>query len=336
MNEKFIITNLKLNPEKYDSTLDLIKKSFQYSPLEKVEIDFYPLLNKNNSNNLWIVFFENKIVAHMGVKIYNIEINKMIFSIAAIGLICTDQEFQNKGIMKKLFSHVFNTYTDESFFILWSDQIAIYEKFDFHPCLEVFHHSLSIPAKQSSLFKPVILSELNNDDFRQINNLYKKNINEIHISRSDDHWEDLKHITSSTFFIRRDINGTIKSYFIKNKGQDLTNIIHEYRISDATEIDEIRRFGELWSSEEFSDDAHVIFGGLIKINNRYQFSQLISQLTNQIIKIEKIDRTLIHFSMDDLTFSTSHQEFLQGIFGPGRYDELGNIPRLFINGLDSI
>ena len=57
---------------------------------------------------------------------------------------------------------------------------------------------------------------------------------------------------------------------------------------------------------------------------------------NKLIEIHGINDEIVEFSFEKNSFALSHSEFLQGVFGPGQFEELNELSPLYISGLDSI
>lgn len=313
------VTNLYAHPDKYKDTIDLIERSFAYQSPNKFDVDFYPLVSKDNHSNCWIILDDNKVAAHSASINKEIKIKDKTHNIVFIGGVAVDQNHRGKGLSKTLLNKIFTEHTETSLFVLWSDKVDFYKKQNFYPAVELFE----IPQIEGeSSFKKV--------DWANIENLYT-NQNEYRISRNKNDWEEIKKITSTDMYIKES-DGKIVNYFFMNKGQDLTGVIHEY--GNLEDMSEILTHGKLWSSTP-APNAQALFGSLIKIGNQHNFKELILGLTNYKIHISSIGE-LISFSFDSKEFELSMEEFIQGVFGPGRFEELSTQPKLFISGLDSI
>lgn len=324
-------TNLSQSPVYYKDTIKLIEKAFDYSAANKFDIDFYPLMTKSNHSNCHIMIIDDEVVAHIGVLKQNIELNNEVFSIAMYGGIAVSENHRGKGLFKELFQKVLEQYKEAAFHLLWSDQLAMYERFGFYPAIEQIEFNESLEDAES--FIPTKLKELKKQEIEQLNNIYKKT-KELRIKRTLADWEILKNIESADLYIKKE-NDVITNYFFMNKGEDLTGVVYE--IGDFKDIEEINKFGITWSPYDFNNtEVDRLYAGVTKIGNQKIFSKFIHNYTQKMITIHNIDSESVELDFEKNNYTLPIAEFLTGIFGPGRFEELNKIPPLYISGLDSI
>jgi predicted acetyltransferase len=130
------IISLNEEPSFYEATLKLIERSFQYKKPNSFETDFYPLINKENHQNCFIMVDENEnVLAHIGVKKKFLTLKGEKFPIAMLGGIAVDEKFRGEGHFQTLMNDVLaEKRSDVTFFLLWSDMEKLYNKFGFHLC----------------------------------------------------------------------------------------------------------------------------------------------------------------------------------------------------------
>lgn len=324
------LTNLTESPVYYGDTINLIEKSFSYSSDNKFEVDFYPLINKANHSHCHILVVENKVVAHVGVLLKTITLDDNEFKIAMYGGIAVDEEQRGKGYFKKIFLEVLNIYKDNCVHLLWSDKLELYEKFNFHPGIEQIEYNESL--EDAFGFEPSSLKELSQVDLMSMDSIYSSQ-EDIRIDRSINDWKTLSNITSTQLYIKRE-NGIISNYFFIGKGEDLNGVIIE--VGSFKDFEEIKNFGVVWSPEEVSYDGDILYAGVIRIGEHKSFTDFIKTYTDNEIQITNINDEVINFSFEDNNFTLSHSEFITGVFGPSKFDELTNLYPLYISGLDSI
>ena len=328
-----IISTLALAPDREKETLSLIEKCFEYSPENSFAIDFYPLMKKSNHQNCFILIEENKVCAHIACQERSFEINGEQFKVLFLGGICVDPSTQGKGLFRKIYEFVEDQFKDMALMFLWSDKLDLYEKFGYYPVFSQYQYKQT--GNNNSSYSQISFKDLSTSELNQIKSLYNNN-NEIRTARTDEDWDNIAQITSAKLFIKKNAEG-IENYFIKDKGQDLQEIIHEYGKDSSEDIKEISNYGTVWSAKAVEElNPQELFGSLIKIGNPKVFADLVAKYTNSFLEVEKVDQSLVHFKFDDQTMSTSIDEFLQGVFGPGQYQELSGTIPLFICGLDSI
>jgi hypothetical protein len=153
----------------------------------------------------------------------------------------------------------------------------------------------------------------------------------VRLSRDEKHWQELKEITSSDLYLIKSTDEII-NYFMMNKGQDLTSIIHEYGHINDEQLELFSNYGNTWSPSSLKKDSTNLFACLLKMGEVNLFKDFIKEYLN--IEILNIANEInFNFQGDEYTLQT--EEFLQGFFGPGRFKEL-NSPFINISGLDSI
>lgn len=125
----------------------------------------------------------------------------------------------------------------------------------------------------------------------------------------------------------------IVNYFVKSKGADLEGIIHEYGFIDKEQLQCMQNYGTVWSPQKLAP-AQTLFSTVVKPGELSQFNQLIQMLSK--LTVDGISDDLITFQFNQSQVELSHAEFLVGVLGPNRFEELENLPPIFISGLDSI
>lgn len=326
------LTNLAESPVYYDDTIKMIEKSFDYTSDNKFDIDFYPLMNRENHMNCHLIVNDNKVVAHVGVLLKTITIDTKTFNIAMYGGIAVDESERGKGHFKNIFTEVINKYKDNCIHLLWSDHLEMYEKFNFYPAIEQFEYNDSL--EDAFGFEPTTLVQLSQIDIMSLDSIYSSQ-DDIRIDRSIDDWKTLSKITSTQLYIKR-TNGRISNYFFMNKGEDLNGVVIE--VGSFEDFEEIKNFGIVWSPEflDFPYEGDVLYAAVLKIGDETKFKEFISSYTDNEIDITNINNEVIEFRFEGSDFSLSENEFITGVFGPSRFNELEDIFPLYISGLDSI
>ncbi len=325
------ITNLADSPQYQKETLKLIEKSFQYSSPFKFDVDFAPLYNERNFKNCHILLENDEVIGHIGCLQKDIELLSK-HKVNMFGGIVIKDEYRGQGKFNLLFSHVLSLYSEACLSFLWSEKLALYERFHFYPCVNLIHY-LKSEKPFGSNWHETKLASLTSEDLRQLKELYSAS-DEIRISRSEKDWEELALITSARLFIKKQGN-KIKNYFFIDKGQDLTEIIHEYGKIDDHELSEMINIGNVWtpyiSEKNFS--CRELFGSVAKIESANAFKTFLAEFAGAEF-ISQTDQE-ITIKIDDEEFTLKVKDFLPGLFGPGKFTEF-ETPDLFISGLDSI
>jgi predicted N-acetyltransferase YhbS len=330
------ITNLKNAPELLTPTLALIEKAFHYSEGQHFNQDFAPLMAASNRQNCFIFLSENnEVIAHLGVKIREIQ----NLPVAMLGGIAVAEGARGQGVFNQLMTHVLSEFKEEvAFFLLWSDQTKLYTKYGFHLCGRQIE--LNPMGAQNTSFEATKYHLLSKKHQLQIQQLYTSSFSMQYktFERKEENWKEIEEIRSTDLYIRKE-NDEITDYFFKNKGQDLNGIIFEYGSKKDIKkfIPEIRSFGTIWFGQEdfegtdqfqfmLAPGSSKIFGGFIQ---NFTSNQILVRQINQI-------KNEIYFEFNHELLSLDIKEFLEGIFGPNSFQELNELPNLFISGLDSI
>lgn len=335
------VKSLKEKPSYLEKTLQLIENSFNYQSPYSFEIDFAALIDQSNHHNCFVFIDENEnILAHVGVKDRVIKINDTLFTISMLGGIAVDEKHRGQGHFQTLIQDVMaEKRSDTALFLLWSDQEKLYNKFGFHLCGG--QYELSEIKSDIKEFKKTTYSQLSSDHQQQIQNLYQSSFEKTYLTsnRNIEDWKLIEKITSSELFIK-EINGKIISYFFKGKGQDLTDIIHEYGTINeiASVLKEARAFGKVWTGAPFIEDGQEQYQFMSAIGDKKLFADFIRAYTKEIIIVREVNpiKQEVYFDFNGETIVLNSEEFLRGIFGPAPFEELGEIKPIFISGLDSI
>lgn len=322
------LSNLKARPDKFHDTVKLIERSFGYQSPNRFKIDFYPLMKQENRENCHIALDKGEVVAHTGIAKKTFKISDETFGVYFIGGVAVAPSHRGQGLSTLLLENIFRTFPQAAFYALWSEKIDLYRKYAFFPCVELFETPQNVGAASS--FKREEFARLGHKDLERVKLLYKS-CPELRPERSEEEWNDLKSVSSAQFYVKRD-NGEISNYFFKNKGQDLIDVVHEY--GNLKDRGEFAAHGKLWSSLR-CENSTPLFGTLIKIGDFSLFSRFVERYTLGAIALTKLDEA-VRFSFQGSDYKLSTENFLQGLLGPGRFEELGKTPKLFIPGLDSV
>ena len=325
------VTNLHDSPEFREKTLAMIEKSLGYEKENSFQVDFYPLFNESNYKNCHILIEEDKVIGHIGCLSKRFELLNS-HPINMYGGIAIEEGSRGKGYFTNFFQEVLKLSPAACLSFLWSDQLDLYEKFDFYPCIELFHYHKSEDGPSNKWVK-TSLKELSEDQVKQLSSLYQSN-DEIRILRDKKDWETLSNITSTDLYIRTNQN-QIENYFFIHKGQDLKDIIHEYgEINDET-VKELTTMGHVWtpyrSKSHFS--RQELFGSVVRLGDEDLFKKFVKELAGA--DLVNRNESEITVRLDDEEFTLLIKDFLPGLLGPGKFKEF-ETQDLFISGLDSI
>ena len=314
------ITNLKESPQLIEKAKKLIEKSFDYPESESFAVDFYPLYNKDNFQNCFVMEDEGLVLAHIGVRPRSLAGHPILM----IGGIAVEEESRGQGIFKKLFRYVLESHQDVALYLLWSDQLSLYEKFNFYPAGSLYEYDKQQSEHQFSVQK----SCWSTFDLYDLYN----NKSETRLERSTRDWEEIKKISSSKLFLVKK-ESEIVNYFVKDKGADLNGIIHEYGWIDEDQLNVFCNFGKVWSPQKFQS-SRALFGTVLRPGSKIHFQKMIDSLFD--IKVLDFTNDQVSFLFEGKSLKLSLPDFLEGLFGPNKFKELEDSKSIFISGLDSI
>jgi predicted N-acetyltransferase YhbS len=327
------ITTLKENESFFAKTLKLIEKSFGYSSEYSFKEDFYPLINKNNHQNCYIAVDNNEnILGHLGVRLVHIKINNEVFPIAMLGGIATDEKSRGKGVFTALLKHVLERHTDVAFYLLWSDNQELYNKFDFYLC----GLQLEFPFQSAnSTLERTKFSKLNDVEKNQVKTIYNKE-SYPHLIRTTEDWANIEQMNSLDLYLKRNDNEII-GYAFKNKGADLAGVVHEYR---GILIKELQAIGKVWSMRRVDREKEGFstqYAYFMRPGNYKYFAHVVHELSGKKIEVLQIQDSQVLFKFNDNESVMDLSEFLVGIFGPNYFEELDEtLQNIQVSGVDSI
>lgn len=334
------VVTLKEKSHLFEKTIKLIEDSFQYKGPFSFATDFAPLVHPSNHHNCFILIDENEnVLAHIGTSERIITISGRSFPICLLGGIAVDEKNRGQGHFQTLMQDVLaEKRSDVCFFLLWSNQEKLYKKFGFYLCGGQFELA---PKESTVEFKKTTYQQLDSHFKKDVQSLYESSFRATYLSleRSAEDWNKLATITSSDLFYRED-NGHIQEYFFKGKGQDLSNVIHEYGTQGQIVelLKRIQGYGKVWMGAPYVEAQEAQYEFMLLPADKRLFSEFVLQYTNGLMSIREINvmKQEVFFDFNEETLVLEVEEFLRGVFGPGPFEELGEMKPLFLSGLDSI
>ena len=307
----------------------MIERSFNYKKSNSFETDFYPLIEKSNHNNLYVITDHNdNLIAHIGTRPKILTYNNFKIPVCFIGGLATNPLFRGKGIFslffKQLLSELSNSF---GLFILWGDLNNFYEKFNFFETGIQIQTGLKTIRDYTGSFEKHDLKELSDEEINTLNEIYYDFTSRfIKTKRTAKDWRDIEYIDSTNLYVKK-TDQKIVGYFFVNKGHDLTDIIHEfgcfkqYTNECITELKDYK----LWIPHpnyiidiNSLNNPIIMYSSMMKIGNRKILSSFINNLTNSSINLDN--------------------KTPPDLWGPEISDDFKsyNIPSVFISGIDSI
>lgn len=214
-------TTLSKVPHLKNQVLLLIEEAFGYQKPHEYEVDFLPLMKKENWDNIILhLNEENELMACGGFRKLSLAYKDKRFKMAFIGAIATAQKYRGLGLGTLTMNTLLGLLKEEDLIMLWSDKIEFYRKFGFENAGSL---SENIGADWCAHNKTVALNELSQEEQRQIISYYElfQASHNAYPIRSEQDWE--------TIFQMKSVRCTLHSdfYILANKGMDLSPLIHE-------------------------------------------------------------------------------------------------------------
>lgn len=338
------VSNLKAHPELLDQTIELIENSFGYSKKESYKIDFFPLMNESNSHQNFIFKENGEVLGHVGVMLRKLANRELTLNVALIGGVAVLKKHRGKGILTKLLTEVFNRFDQQvGLYILWSDAVELYKRFDFYLAGNLVESNGKIGSKFNDRYIKTKFKNVHPDDFTQIKSIYNEFSLKKYFSclRTDEDWEKLKNIESTDLYILKESQGRVLGYFCQNKGMDLRGIVHEFGFLEEyqNEIYELFNSLKTWYPSVASDQfpGKNIYQGLFRMGNIKIFNKFLSDRSQGRLLLEQWGKTDVEIKFINKTLIIPKESFFPLIFGPFPPKELEAIScQFFISGLDSV
>ncbi len=335
-----VVSNLKKSPKYRNETLKLIEESLGYSNGNSFMIDFYPLMKEENANNNHILIKDNKVCAHIGISYRYLTMKGVKTPVALLGGVCSSKEIRGKGIFSDFLKALISQNEEKvAYFILWSNLSDFYERFNFFEAGKSIQTKPPGPLSTEILksYQKIPYTDLTPNQWEEIKTLYNQKDEVIKFHRTDEDWETLGKIESSELYIK-EVQGKIKSYFIKNKGQDLDNLIHEYGIDPSEEgnLLPLLKRQSIWLEDRGEDDlGQVIFSAFFRVGNQRLLDDFLSRVTDRKLRLISCCPQ-VTFTYKDETFECDTKTFLQVLHGP--FEMKNKVPYLpiYFCGLDSV
>lgn len=336
-------------PHKLKDTIRLIEESLEYEVQHKFLIDFAPLMEESNQEHCHILIDKNEnVIGHIGVKERTFGNLLSTTQVALMGGIAIQKKFRGKGLFSYFFNYIESIYKqNNSMFILWSDLDDLYRKYNYHQAGTVIELGQAhfIDSDLNKRFTKENIKQLNVEDFKAIQSIYKSELEDRYttLKRSHETWNTILKMSSVKFYTYR-VNKVIKGYFFINKGQDLTNVIHESACLQEHKdqfILALKKY-RLWQPvssqlDSSAKDKKIFYSAIFKISNLEMFNHFFDTWSNHEAKVIKIDDGKIILKHKNNEFTVLESEFYSFLFGPSEIVEFESYGKpLFFSGLDSI
>ncbi|MGB0453623.1 MAG: GNAT family N-acetyltransferase [Bacteriovoracaceae bacterium] len=328
-----------------DQVIQAMEREFGYDPENKAITDFFPLLNSHNFSNNFILIEEETetLIGHIGTKPRVWSIGGVEFPIVLMGGIFIDNKFQGHGLFRNFFQEVLSLIDPNTLFsILWSDKMDLYKKFGFIELggqIQAQEH-----YKELEDYKKVSQRDLTDEQLKEIKSLFEQMHSKwLMPHRTSEDWKEWQNVESASLYIKEE-NKRIVSYYLKDKGQDLKDMIHEIGIDQSLFETELLKFKDnrSWIPMQLFQLDETFFqlqvSCLAKAINQNVVQKFIEVFCSSKIKVlELLEDSIIKVEIQNEVFDFHIEDLLQIILGPTVVDDFqGNFRGLYFPGIDSI
>ncbi len=297
----------------------------------------YPtVFQGSNAHNIKIISEQSKIISHAAVKTLIIKTPLLIYKVAAIGSVVTDNEHRQKGYSRQVIQTCIEEATKQNcdIAILWSDLFDFYKKLDFERagsevCFFIDKPLASLSKEKLHFFTTPKV------DANAIHRLYLKH--SVGSIRNPMDIQKFLCIPNSQIYTAWNNNNQLMAYAVEGKGADLTGYIHEWggnlpplihllnyiiqsqnkNINLICPQHSINLINTLHSQDINFNNGYL---GLIKILNHQSFFQKILR-ASKILKINDLvlskENEGFHIGLPNDIFYTKDPAIVtQLLFGP--------------------
>ncbi len=239
-----------LDTSQLKQAIALIESSFEYESTYHYKDDFFPLFSNHYDAGHLAIIDKQDVIAHIGYCLREVHIANETFKAAFLGAIAVDKDYRGKGLFKEVFTKALEQLDQQvDFFLLWSGDNALYEKFGFNQCGRIYQIGSDL-----SFQAPLKASSLSINDLAQMRSLYESSWPN-RVARNHKQWLSLLEMPSIDIYLDKK-GETLQSYAIKNKGFDLQGIVHEFASKDLDQFIEKFKSSAIWSPKSFNQQAH--------------------------------------------------------------------------------
>jgi hypothetical protein len=187
----------------------------------------YPTaLSPSNIGNIRVITEGNVVLSHAVLKPLIIKTPAMIFKVAAIGSVVTDNQQRGQGLSHRILKECLleAERQDCDIAVLWTNLYDFYRKLDFelagYEASVVLDNEFSVPTQNLKFIKGTQVSP------EALQRLYSQHT--VASVRSAEETRKFLQIPNTCLYTAWDAQGQLAAYAVEGKGADLTGYIHEW------------------------------------------------------------------------------------------------------------
>ena len=304
----------------------------------------YPTaLSTSNLGNIRIITEGNKVLSHAVLKPLIVKTPAVMFKVAAIGSVVTDNQRRGQGLSHQILKECLNEAQrqDCDIAVLWTNLYDFYRKLDFE--LAAYEESVVLEQEFTVNTQGLKFIKGTQVSAEAVHRLYAQHT--VGSVRSIEDIRKFLNIPNTALYTAWDAQGQLTAYAVEGKGADLTGYIHEWGGSVSKLLCLFS-----WIRKEKKAPVTIIMGqhslnllsalqalpgsvhnegylGMIKLINEEPLFNKIKRAARSVgisdLVLEKVDSNYRIGCGTDVVEFTDQKDMVRAIFGP-----LPEIPNL--------
>ncbi|HPI41240.1 MAG TPA: GNAT family N-acetyltransferase [Pseudobdellovibrionaceae bacterium] len=210
-----------------EGVVTFLNQSLRNDQKWSIASEYPTALNHQNIHNMRIITNEeHRVLSHAVLKPVIVKTPQVIFKVATIGSVVTDEEFRGQGyssqIIQECLRNAENQHCDVA--VLWTNLYDFYRKHGF----ELAGSEISFEIEDSFTYPSLDLkfSQENKISPEALYRLYSQHA--VNTCRTIEDFQKYLKIPNTHVYTAWKTDGTLAAYAIEGKGIDLTGYIHEW------------------------------------------------------------------------------------------------------------
>lgn len=206
--------------------INFLTRSLRSESPWSIETEYPTALSSQNRHNVRVITHNNEIVSHSVVKPMIIRSPHIIYKVAGIGSVVTDEKYRNQGFSQKVLAECLYLAEQQKcdIAILWTHLHDFYRKLGFE--LAGSENSFVIENEFAPPSQNLRFSNEKNIAPEALNRLYSQHT--VGSVRTHEEIKQYLKIPQSRLYTAWNTDGSLAAYVVEGKGADLQNYIHEW------------------------------------------------------------------------------------------------------------
>jgi len=216
-----------------DALETLLNASFQYDANESYCVDFAPLFSNTTLESSRIITKNGTIAASGALHVSRVKVGSESFKAGIIGAIATAPQHRNAGLASQVLAELEGLALRHNCetLVLWSDQVAFYEKLGFKAAgtQEIYLLTELFAAINEKNLDRILNETKGSAAYgwnEEVKALYQNHV--FRCERTPEYWAELEKIRTCTRLQWLNEQGEATAYLAYNRGKDLKGVVHEW------------------------------------------------------------------------------------------------------------